>query len=247
MATKDQHQVPAASAEPVTLQAPVVHVHNTNYASAVAEASAAAVEPPDPGPRKYRWVAYAALVVGAMIGLHRWYLKKMPILWTVFLYIGFFAATGPTGTLSELGGVAFIFGMFAIDACLIPGWVRRHNVRRDRLMAAASAPTLTVPAMAGAVDAHRGEREKEQPERRDRPPPDLRTRLLRVAHRGDGQLTLTQAVMETEEDFEAVEAALHALVAGGHVDVDNHPDSGIVVYRFPELVGRPVLRARSDG
>ena len=25
----------------------------------------------------------------------------------------------------------------------------------------------------------------------------------------------------------------------GHIDVDNEPDSGVIVYLFPELVGRP--------
>ena len=70
-------------------------------------------------------------------------------------------------------------------------------------------------------------------------PKDLRTRLLRAAHRGDGRLTLTQAVMETEADFGEVETALQALVTAGHIDVDNDPDSGVVLYLFPELVGRP--------
>ncbi len=31
------------------------------------------------------------------------------------------------------------------------------------------------------------------------------------------------------------------MVSAGYVDVDNEPDSGVVVYVFPELVGRPRL------
>lgn len=41
---------------------------------------------------------------------------------------------------------------------------------------------------------------------------------------------------------EAVEKALHALVTAGHIDADNDPYSGVVLYLFPELVGRPGLR-----
>ena len=67
----------------------------------------------------------------------------------------------------------------------------------------------------------------------------LRTRLLRAAHRGDGQLTVTQAVMETGESFAKVERGLRKMVTAGHIDVDNEPDSGVIVYLFPELVGRP--------
>ena len=29
------------------------------------------------------------------------------------------------------------------------------------------------------------------------------------------------------------------MVTAGHIDVDNEPDSGVIVYLFPELVGRP--------
>ena len=34
------------------------------------------------------------------------------------------------------------------------------------------------------------------------------------------------------------------MVSAGYVDVDNEPDSGVVVYVFPELVGRPRLVPR---
>ena len=67
----------------------------------------------------------------------------------------------------------------------------------------------------------------------------LRTRLLRAAHRGDGKLTVTQAVMETGESWGKVERALRKMVRKGYTDVDNAPDSGVVVYLFPELIGRP--------
>ena len=72
-------------------------------------------------------------------------------------------------------------------------------------------------------------------------PKDLRTLLLHAAHRGDGKLTVTQTVMETGMDWKPVEKCLRKMVSAGYVDVDNEPDSGVVVYVFPELVARPQL------
>ena len=38
-------------------------------------------------------------------------------------------------------------------------------------------------------------------------------------------------------DLLAVEEVLGEMVAKGYVDVDNVPQSGVIVYRFPELTG----------
>ena len=86
-----------------------------------------------------------------------------------------------------------------------------------------------------------------QPQITAAPPPpekpkDLRTLLLHAAHRGDGKLTVTQAVMETGMDWKPVEKCLRKMVRAGYVNVDNEPDSGVIVYVFPELVGCPRLR-----
>ena len=122
-----------------------------------------------------------------------------------------------------------------IDAFLIPGWVRRNNAGCEAALAAVASVAPVPEALEAAAQA------TPQPAPQERPA-DLRTRILRAAHRGDGRLTLTQAVMETEADFEEVEKALHALVTAGHIDVGNDPDSGVVLYLFPEFVGRPRLR-----
>ena len=34
-------------------------------------------------------------------------------------------------------------------------------------------------------------------------------------------------------------SGLRKMVKAGHIDVDNEPDSGVIVYLFPDLVGRP--------
>ncbi len=71
------------------------------------------------------------------------------------------------------------------------------------------------------------------------PPPRHTTQqvLLNAAKENGGALTVTQGVLATGLTFEEVEAILREMVAKGYVDVDNAPQSGVVVYRFPELTG----------
>lgn len=60
-------------------------------------------------------------------------------------------------------------------------------------------------------------------------------RLLDAAIEHDGVLTVTQGVAATGMSFSEVEGHLRDMVAEGYVDVDNHPDTGVVIYRFTEL------------
>ena len=220
--------------QPTTTTPPTivnVHLDNTNYATAAAAATAQASA--IPAVRKSVLVAYLALAVGWLAGLHRFYLRKSPFRWLGFFWLAVATVAIITPTDSYALLIPF-FGLPLVDAFLIPGWVRRHNAGREAALATlASAAPLPEALDAAAQGTPR-------PAPQDRPA-DLRTRLLRVAHRGDGKLTLTQAVMETEAGFEEVELALHALVSAGHIDVGNDPDSGVVLYLFPELVGRPRL------
>ncbi|MEM9807825.1 MAG: TM2 domain-containing protein [Cyanobacteria bacterium P01_D01_bin.56] len=64
----------------------------------------------------------------------------------------------------------------------------------------------------------------------------LMVQLLRLAKLHSGQLTVTQAVMETGQSFETIESELKTMVKSGYADVTNRPDSGVVVYEFPELM-----------
>jgi len=65
--------------------------------------------------------------------------------------------------------------------------------------------------------------------------------LLDAASREGGSLTVTQASMITGFSFEEAERLLREMVASGYVDVGNEPESGVVVYYFPELRARPRL------
>lgn len=71
-------------------------------------------------------------------------------------------------------------------------------------------------------------------------PPDLTPQqiILDGAVQEGGQLTVTQVSLLTGYSFEESEQLLREMVASGYVDVGNEPDSGVVVYYFPELRGR---------
>lgn len=73
------------------------------------------------------------------------------------------------------------------------------------------------------------------PARSDPAPASAMQRLLRAAMASGGTLTVTQAVAATGLGFEEVESVLREMVVKGYVDVDNAPDTGVVVYRFVEL------------
>ena len=64
----------------------------------------------------------------------------------------------------------------------------------------------------------------------------LPVKLLRLAQLHGGQITVTQAVMETGKSFETIETELKSMVKSGYADVTNRPGSGVVIYEFPELM-----------
>jgi len=65
--------------------------------------------------------------------------------------------------------------------------------------------------------------------------PNLRQVLLKAAAGNEGRLSITQAVMATGLDFAEVERVLDEMVKSGYVGIDNDPESGHVVYYFPQL------------
>lgn len=230
-----------------------VHLDNTNTSQATAVAEASADEKPappalpaDPVP-KFIGKAYRAFALGWAIGAHRVYLGRPVFNWLFCLYLAplvVFAASVGNGAgagVAALLGVGALLIVVGIEAITIPDWVRRHN----RALWAAGLPTGSRDFAAAGVGDPPPSSQAAGPAVLSRlrgPTNDiLRTRLLRAAHRGDGRLTVTQAVMETGESWAKVERALRKMVKKGYIDVDNAPDSGVVVYLFPELVGRPAL------
>jgi hypothetical protein len=78
--------------------------------------------------------------------------------------------------------------------------------------------------------------------------PDLTPQqmLLSAAVKEGGHLTVTQAAMITGWSFEEAEKLLREMVASGYVDVGNEPESGVIVYYFPELKASRRLQSRDD-
>jgi len=67
----------------------------------------------------------------------------------------------------------------------------------------------------------------------------LKQELLAAAARKGGEISVTEGVLATGATFDDVQKALDALLYKGVVDVDNRPGTGVVIYRFHELAGRP--------
>lgn len=60
-------------------------------------------------------------------------------------------------------------------------------------------------------------------------------KLLKAAHARGGQLSVTQAVMDTSIGFEEVEKLLGEMMKSGYATIDNDAKTGVVVYRFVEM------------
>jgi serine/threonine protein kinase len=60
-------------------------------------------------------------------------------------------------------------------------------------------------------------------------------KLLKAAQSKGGQLSVTQAVMETGMGFAEVEKLCKEMVKLGYAQIDNDPRTGVVIYRFSEL------------
>ncbi len=148
-------------------------------------------------------------------GLHRFYLRRRHA--KTMLGLGL-----ATVSLVLFGiGALLLFGIgvwWLADLFFLPRWVAEHNARL--------IPPGGVSASGRAAGA--GARRREEAV-------DLRTLLLRAAERRSGRLTVTQGVMATGESFDDVRSCLQWMVVNGHADADNDPDSGAVVYVFPEL------------
>ena len=218
-------------------QAPqtVVNVNMANYTpTAAAQPPTAAPKPTQP---KSAFVACVLFAVGGIVGLHRMYLNRPFLGWLLLLGAMAWGATQPPFGGAEL--LVLPLGLLLLDLFRIPRWVRQHNVSVATI--APSPLPAPAPVVAGTPAGAAAQPTITAAAPPPQKPKDLRTLLLHVAHRGDGKLTVTQAVMETGMDWKPIERCLRKMVRAGYVDVDNEPDSGVVVYVFPELVGRPRL------
>ncbi len=122
----------------------------------------------------------------------------------------------------------FTFGLLGvgqvIDLVLIPNMVDEHNTRlRAKLGVSEVGVPLYQPVVATSFISPKYTRSQ------------LMLKLLKAAENRGGILSVTQAVMDTGASFSEVETTLKEMLKTGYVEINNHPDSGVVVYHFVEL------------
>ncbi|ELR96332.1 TM2 domain-containing protein [Gloeocapsa sp. PCC 73106] len=145
-------------------------------------------------------------------GLHRFYNRK--------IFTGLF-------WLCTWG--FFGIGQF-IDLFLIPEMVDEHNWRMYRKFGVSSGglpqghqlPQLTLT-------------ENKSPNLDTLSQDQLMVILAKAAHKKQGKLSLTEAVIETDISFTKAEVALEEMVKRGYISVENHPETGVVIYNFADL------------
>lgn len=142
-------------------------------------------------------------------GIHRFYLGKTGTGLLWFFTIGLFG-----------------FGQI-IDLIRMKSLVRDANIREGYI----PHPRQLARAWARIAEG--------EPQPRRSAPLNLSQQLLRAAMENGGELTVSQGVLATGKSFEQIEKALNGMTDKGYVDVDNAPGSGVLVYRFPDLLSKP--------
>jgi len=109
-----------------------------------------------------------------------------------------------------------------IDLFRVQGMTRQVNLE-----------SMLLPPTPTKAQETRGPEESPQADRQL--PASRQHRILKAAQASGGVVTLAQVVTQTGMSFEQAETTLDEMVAKGYVDIGNHPNSGVVVYRFPGL------------
>lgn len=121
----------------------------------------------------------------------------------------------------------FTLGLFGIgqfiDVLFVSGMAEEHQLKQLKAAYSDKGYDIFNTPVAAAQTVKAPSREEKM------------VKLLKAAQKYGGQISVTQAVMETSLGFDAVESLLKEMVKAGYASVDNHPKTGTVVYQFDEL------------
>ena len=147
------------------------------------------------------------------------------------------------------------FGLFGIgqiiDLFLIPDMVDEHNWKlRKRLgMSPNGVPLGTSvnstqvykpPKSPSPVTVSQSESNQTISQE------ELIIKLTKAAQNRGGQISVTEAVLDTGIGFSKVEATLKEMLKKGYVSIDNHPENGVVIYDFPEISSATASQSKSN-
>ncbi|MBD2213596.1 TM2 domain-containing protein [Calothrix sp. FACHB-156] len=144
--------------------------------------------------------------------------------------IGFFGLGGLHRIYNGKIGTGMLwlctFGLFYcgqfVDLFLIPNMVDEYSLKlRTKAGLSPLGVPLNQPAIASQVYRPTGNQ--------------LIVKLIEVAEKNGGYLTVTHGVKGTGANFAEVEAALKEMYKSGYVKIDNDPRTGAVTYHFHEL------------
>jgi TM2 domain-containing membrane protein YozV len=117
-----------------------------------------------------------------------------------------------------------LFGVGQIlDLYFMPSMVDEREAQLLRLKAGMSQFGVPINPSVVASQVHRPTSQQ------------LMMELLKAAEAKGGKLTITQGVIATGATFEEVEETLNKMFKSGYARIDNHSETGVIIYYFDEL------------
>lgn len=157
-----------------------------------------------------------------------------------------------TGLIWLFTGGLFFIGQF-IDLFLIPSMVDEYNIKHKLLSNEGRQIIININTGTDSKTESKKFIQTEVKETRYDESPNipllgkvgksffasssenLMKDLIELASRKNGRISVTDGVLATGRSFEEIEKTLNKMLKSGYVDIDNDPDSGIIIYKFREL------------